>query len=323
MAGNAMCRLAAVAAREFGLELANGGTVAEENNFELTVSINGADCRFFVPLRLLQPLARDFFSLVKDYPVPESLVAATLEAVLAPWISRLEKAAGIDIVLRGVTGAPSGAASQAPLVLSLPALAEYGSVGIAPAPELSLPKVPPVAWTTGNELVLRLPIVVAEIGVTFDELRQLNAGDVVLLAGMTAQNASQVRLAISPRRVIIAEIDGQKLTVARVGKAMSANDAASDADKPSADGSSTVVPAAALEELPLRLVFDLGELELSLAELRTMVPGQVIDLARQPGNAVRVSINGRRIGAGEIVEIEGRLGVRITELTGRNERPAS
>ena len=49
----------------------------------------------------------------------------------------------------------------------------------------------------------------------------------------------------------------------------------------------------------------------------------MIDLAREPGNAVRVSVNGRRIGAGEIVEIEGRLGVRITELAVRNERPAS
>jgi type III secretion protein Q len=83
------------------------------------------------------------------------------------------------------------------------------------------------------------------------------------------------------------------------------------------------MPAAAVDELPLRVVFDLGDIELSLAELKALVPGQVIDLAREPGNAVRVSVNGRRIGAGEIVEIEGRLGVRITELAVRNERPAS
>ena len=70
-------------------------------------------------------------------------------------------------------------------------------------------------------------------------------------------------------------------------------------------------------------MFDLGDIELTLAELKALVPGQVIDLAREPGSAVRVTVNGRRIGAGEIVEIEGRLGVRITELTGRNERPAS
>jgi len=73
----------------------------------------------------------------------------------------------------------------------------------------------------------------------------------------------------------------------------------------------------------LKVVFDLGEIELSLPEVRALVPGQVIDLGRLPTQAVRVSVNGRRIGTGEIVEIEGRLGVRLLELAGRHEHPAA
>lgn len=335
-AGNAMCRLAAVAAREFATEIAVGGTVDKEETVELAVAINGAETRLFVPPGLMHRAARSFFALAKDYTVPETLVAATLEATLAPWIGRLEKAAGVEIAFRGMSVADRGVAAAAPLSFRLPAMAESGVIAVTPSANLALPKLPAISWTTGDALVLRLPLAVAEVGVSTAELEQLGAGDVVVLPGATPQSVAEVQLAISPGVSIIARIDGRKLTVAGVGKSMSPNDAATGAKPAPATKPATpaakpaaatapepVMPAAAIEELPLRIVFDLGDIELTLAELKALVPGQVIDLAREPGSAVRVTVNGRRIGAGEIVEIEGRLGVRITELTGRNERPAS
>lgn len=337
-AGNALCHLAAIAAHEFGTEVVFGATATEEA-VELTVSINGAEARLFVPPVMMHRAARSFFGLAKDHPVPESLLGAALEATLAPWIGRLEKAAGIEIAIRGMAVAKPGAAGRTALGFDLPG---QGVIAVTPPTGLALPKVPAPAWTDGDFLVVRAPIVVAEVGVTVAELQQLAPGDVVVLPGVTAANAAHVQLAISPRTAIIAEINGRKLTVARTGKSMSTTDAATGAKpapaaKPGAPaGRPTAAPAAAaapppepvvaptaVEDLPLHVVFDLGEVELSLAEIKALVPGQVIDLAREPGHAVRVSVNGRRIGAGEIVEIEGRLGVRITELAVRNERPAS
>jgi type III secretion protein Q len=329
-ADNAACRLAAIAAREFGLEIGFGGRVEEDGAFEITMSVNGADSRIYVPPRLLQRAAQSFFSLVKDYEVPESLVAATLEATLAPWMGRLEKVAGIELSLRRMAVVKSGVAAAAPLTFSLPAFGESMAIAVAPAPGLSLPSLPTTPWTSGDDLILHLPVVMAETAITLGEIDKLDLGDVILLANTASQDISQVRLAISSSEAIIARIDGQKLTVARGGKSMSTNDAATGAKAaPSSKSAATpppsepVVSAASLEEVPLKIVFDLGDIELSIADLKALVPGQVINLARDPGNAVRVSVNGRRIGAGEIVEIEGRLGVRIIELAGHNERPAT
>jgi type III secretion system YscQ/HrcQ family protein len=337
-AGNALCHLAAVAARAFDIEIVFARAAITEEAVELAVSINGTEARLFVPPVVMHRAARSFFGLAKDHTVPESLVGAALEATLAPWIARLEKAAGIEIVVRGMSVArPSGTV----LGFTLPG---EGVIAVSPPIGLALPTLPAVAWTNGDALTLRVPIVVAEVGVTIAELEQLTAGDVIVLAGMTAASAAQVQLAISPHTSIIAEVSGHKLTVARAGKSMSNTDGATGAKpaaaarpaapaaKPGAAPAGAaatpapvepVIAPAAVEDLPLRIVFDLGEVELSIAELKALVPGQVIDLAREPGNAVRVSVNGRRIGAGEIVEIEGRLGVRITELAVRNERPAS
>jgi type III secretion protein Q len=309
-----------------------------EETVELTLAVNGAETRLFVPPGLLHRAARSFFGLAKDYQIPESLVAATLEASLSPLIQRLEKAAGIEIAVRSMKVAEPGAGAGA-LGFRLPGLPDSGVIAVRPAAGLALPKLPAVPWTRGDALVVRVPLVVAEVGVSVAELEQLATGDVIVLPGMTAASVAQVQLAISQRAAIIAQIDGHKLTVARAGKSMSNTDAAAGAKPaaaakpaapaakpgaaPAAAPAEPVMPATAVEELPLRIVFDLGDVELSIAELKTLVPGQVIDLAREPGSAVRVSVNGRRIGAGEIVEIEGRLGVRITELAVRNERPAT
>lgn len=340
-AANATCRLAAVAAREFGLDVAFRGKAASEEAFEIALTINGAEILLFVPPRLLQRAARDFFGLVGDYELPESLVAASLEVTAAAWIERLETAAGVEMSVRRVAVAKPEVSGQAPFAFALPGIGENGVIGVRPSSQLQLPKLPDVTWTNGDSVTLRLPMVAGEVGVSVAELEELQVGDVVVLQGAAKQDATQVAIAILPGKTIIATVDGQKLAIARVGNSMSTSDAAGGDAKSAqapkaaapagaapaaaapAKASEPLMPAASIEELPIRIVFDLGEVELTLAELKALVPGQVINLARDPGNAVRVSVNGRRIGAGEIVEIEGRLGVRITELGGRHELPAS
>src|SRR5262249_52384648 len=71
---------------------------------------------------------------------------------------------------------------------------------------------------------------------------------------------------------------------------------------------------AALNELPVRLVFELGRLELTLAELEVLGPGHVFALGRDQHQPVDILANGKRIGLGEIVAVGDALGVRVTRL---------
>jgi type III secretion protein Q len=64
-------------------------------------------------------------------------------------------------------------------------------------------------------------------------------------------------------------------------------------------------------DLPLRFQVVVDEHEMTLAEAEQIAPGAVVDLHRDPREPVRLAVNGRVIGTGELVEIEGRLGVRI------------
>lgn len=74
-----------------------------------------------------------------------------------------------------------------------------------------------------------------------------------------------------------------------------------------------------LGDLPVRLSFVVAEKALTLANLQQMTPGQVLGLdapAPQAGLEVKVLANGRIIGAGKLVEIDGRSAVRLTAIAG-------
>jgi type III secretion protein Q len=69
-----------------------------------------------------------------------------------------------------------------------------------------------------------------------------------------------------------------------------------------------------LEQIPVRLYFDLGERMVTLAELKTVAPGYIFELGREPRRAVTIRVNGKKIGEGELVEIDGNIGVSILAI---------
>lgn len=87
--------------------------------------------------------------------------------------------------------------------------------------------------------------------------------------------------------------------------------AVSSADEAPANGT-----AAALDALPVRLSFDLGDVALTVAQLRALQPGQTLDLGHPLAGAVRIRANGALVGEGDLVEIDGQLGVSIRNLFG-------
>ena len=69
-----------------------------------------------------------------------------------------------------------------------------------------------------------------------------------------------------------------------------------------------------LDELPLKLVCQVGTVELSLAQLREMGEGSLLQLTPQMHDGVDLLVNGRRIGQGQLVKMGDGLGVRLLSL---------
>ncbi|NJK88796.1 MAG: hypothetical protein HC923_04940 [Myxococcales bacterium] len=72
---------------------------------------------------------------------------------------------------------------------------------------------------------------------------------------------------------------------------------------------------ATLAELPLRLSVELGRLTLTLSQISTLRPGQVILLDERALRHIRLVADGRVVGHGELVELDGKLGVEFRGFT--------
>jgi type III secretion system YscQ/HrcQ family protein len=67
-----------------------------------------------------------------------------------------------------------------------------------------------------------------------------------------------------------------------------------------------------LADLPIRIHVVLSQVELSLKDLESLTDGSIIQLEEEHSGAVQLVSNGKVLGAGELVEIDNRLGVQIT-----------
>ncbi len=67
-------------------------------------------------------------------------------------------------------------------------------------------------------------------------------------------------------------------------------------------------------DIPVQIVAVLGKKMVTVKEIVSLRMGQVIELNRLPNEAVDLVANGKLIAKGELVEIDGRLGLRILKI---------
>jgi len=97
--------------------------------------------------------------------------------------------------------------------------------------------------------------------------------------------------------------------------------------------SSALVPADAVDEksaVDLAPVFDvpvgisavLGKANMSVAQLLKLSAGSVLELDRKVGEAIDIYVNNRLVARGEVVLVDDRLGVTMTEIIKSEDQAA-
>ena len=79
-------------------------------------------------------------------------------------------------------------------------------------------------------------------------------------------------------------------------------------------GEKTAEDLEAVFDVPVRVSVVLGRTKIPISELLKMDTGTVIELDRQVGEAIDIYVNDRLVARGEIVLVEDRLGVTMTEI---------
>jgi type III secretion protein Q len=163
-------------------------------------------------------------------------------------------------------------------------------------------------------LPITLQLALGESDVPLQQLQQVRPGDVVFFSRSWVAQRQQLILVQggdhAPRWAVSARLDGHSLHILQAPITMASPDSTAHPE----DSEQPAEPVS-LTQIPIRLGFDLGSLTVPLESLQSMQAGQVLNLERPTQDYVTIRANGAVVGQGQLVEIDGRLGVMVSALS--------
>jgi flagellar motor switch protein FliN/FliY len=80
------------------------------------------------------------------------------------------------------------------------------------------------------------------------------------------------------------------------------------------EGNKTAADLAPVFDVPVNISAVLGKANLSVSQLLKLGQGSVLELDRKVGEAIDIYVNNRLVARGEVVVVDDRLGVTMTEI---------
>ncbi|MCR9072087.1 MAG: flagellar motor switch protein FliN [Alphaproteobacteria bacterium] len=102
-----------------------------------------------------------------------------------------------------------------------------------------------------------------------------------------------------------------------------AQDAADDPEEMLGDDGKGQITARELEavyDIPVQVSAVLGKTSMQVSQLLKLGRGAVVELDRKVGEAIDIYVNNRLVARGEVVIVDERLGVTMTEII-KSDRP--
>jgi flagellar motor switch protein FliN len=66
--------------------------------------------------------------------------------------------------------------------------------------------------------------------------------------------------------------------------------------------------------VPIRITVQLASCNMKVRDILQLQPSSIVDLPKSAGENVDILMNGRLIAFGEVMELEGSTGIRLTDL---------
>lgn len=287
---------------------------------EVRLDWGGAQALLRVDAAWIDEVASRTLDAPLDRRAPETLVVAMLEAALGELADSIEDATHKRLRILG-TGRGSSHNDPHGLAWRL----ERGQrdvrgelwvdalgLGFLAAACKASPAASADARLPLDDLPVPLRFALGQTDIDLQQLRRLHIGDVVLMDECWLNNDTQLVLRAGDRQAFDCTLNATTLEVVK-GPRPIMSDSLESHDEADAES---------LGDLPVRLSFDLGARTVTLRELQDIGAGHVFDMGRELRRAVHIRANGKAVGEGELVEIDGRIGVAVTAMRGTSSHPA-
>lgn len=182
------------------------------------------------------------------------------------------------------------------------------------------------------EVQVPVRVVAAQLALTPDDIANVERGDIIVLENHQLQLGSggvggQVTLHLGRGRHgtitarLFDELGELRLEVSAIAAQPQPEEI--DMDDPQSRAADGQAPddnlpqtAELLREVDAPVAVELGRIRLSTAQVVRLRAGQVLRLARAATDPVDLVVGGKLFARGELIEVDGELGVRLTHVTG-------
>lgn len=249
--------------------------------------------------------------------LPDEFRMATMEHAIQWIIQKLDTTGRGNARLKHVETSPSPRPLEAPHAISiqietasgelLPSLLHLDSLALMLVGSLAQSAPQQADSRTWENLPIPVELCIGQTLLPMQQFKTIQIGGCILLAESYMQSGQgiQLRTPISHRQqwIVRASIDGQTITLLSQPKTMTTMPNVEHDDSPPN-----------WDNMPVQVSFDLGQKMLTLAELRQFNEGQAISLDRPVQAGVTIRANGAVIGQGQLVDIDGQMGVLVSQL---------
>ncbi|MGR9085939.1 MAG: flagellar motor switch protein FliN [Gammaproteobacteria bacterium] len=102
--------------------------------------------------------------------------------------------------------------------------------------------------------------------------------------------------------------------------AFDAFSASADMESPVADPVQDAINLEHVMDVPVTVSIEMGRTQVSIRQLLNLKQGSVVELDRYAGEPVDVLVNGTLVAHGEVVVVNEKFGIRLTDVIGPSER---
>jgi flagellar motor switch protein FliN/FliY len=159
---------------------------------------------------------------------------------------------------------------------------------------------------------LSLPVLMGTSVLTTEELLGIETGDVILLQECGSEEEVILRLGSLQvlARSRAGELVVESIQLLEGGGGMNTVEILSS-------GKSPVLDATDVGALPVEITAEAGKVELTVSQVASLAAGDVVTLSEAVLGPVELRAGGFVVARGELVDVEGRRGVRILEVPAR------
>lgn len=249
--------------------------------------------------------------------LPEEVRGAALEAALESALDRLDQISKARSTIHRLTDTPPAQPFELALGFTLIRIKDGRSGrGVIVTDQAGLAwiadhwgRLPARRLHPFNHLPLTGQIVVGRTRLRHEQVQDLQPLDIILAEGPGSLQSREIRIVFSAGLTLAGNlVESHRILIQNI--ITNQEETTTMTTKPSAAPVDKELP---VSDIPITLVFEIGQTQTTFGELRHLQPGYTLSLSEplDMEHPVTIRANGVAVGTGDLVLIDNRLGIRI------------